>query len=157
MADRKGMVINTHSDGWAEVMVQNDTCSSSCESGCGCSIGNQRPKLATRVLNRAGAKKGDVVSVRMDTIQMFKSIATLYLLPTAGLLAGAVVGANLDNSHSGSPISLAVLLALAGLGLGFLSSVLISRRMALNSKFSPVITRVINIREARADYARADA
>ena len=156
MTDRKGMVINTHKDGWAEVMVQNESCSSSCESGCGCSVGTQRPKLATRVLNRVGAKKGDVVAVRMDTVQMFKSIATLYLLPIAGLLAGAVAGANLDNSYPGSPMSLAVLLSLAGLGLGFLSSVLISRRMASNSKFSPVITRVINIRETRANYARAD-
>ena len=156
MANRKGMVINTDNDGWAEVMVQNDSGCSSCESGCGCSVGTQRPKVATRVLNRAGAKKGDVVDIRLDTGQMFKSIATLYLIPIAGLMAGAVVGADLDSLHTNALISMSIFLGLAGLGLGFLVSILISRRMSLNNQFSPVITRIINIRETRTDYAKAN-
>jgi sigma-E factor negative regulatory protein RseC len=157
MAHRKGMVLNTHSDGWAEVMVQSDSNCGSCESGCGCSVSAQRPKVATRVLNRAGAQEGDMVDIRMDSGRMFKSFAILYLLPIAGLMVGAVVGAELDNLYSNSPISIAIFLGLAGLGLGFLVSILASRKMSLNSKFSPVITRIIGIREARADYAKSGA
>ncbi len=154
MANRKGMVINTNNDGWAEVMVQDDDGCSSCQSGCGCSIGTQGPKVATRVLNKVGAKKGDLVAIRMDTSKVLISIALLYLVPIAGLMAGAILGADIDALGGNGEAIMAVVLGGSGLGLGFLLSILLSRKMSSNTKFSPVITRIIRINEIRANYAK---
>lgn len=157
MANKKGTVINTDNNGWAEVMVQNDGECGSCESGCGCSISSHRPKTATRVLNKIGAKKGDFVAINMDSGKMFTGFALIYLVPIAGLMIGALWGSNAAPFGAGSETTASAVFGAVGLGLGFLVSILLSRKMAANSKYSPVITRIIGIREIQSDYAHANA
>jgi sigma-E factor negative regulatory protein RseC len=154
MAKKQGMVLSTDNRGWAEVMVQDDSHCGSCQSGCGCALGTDRSKTATRVRNRAGAREGDRVDIQLDTGSMFKSIAALYLIPVAGLLAGALWGAELDAARAAGPAALSVLLGLAGLGLGFAATIFISRRISRNRKFSPIITRIIGVQETKAEFAR---
>lgn len=151
MANKKGTVVNTDNKGWAEVMVQNDGECGSCQSGCGCSVSSHRPKTATRVRNEIGAKKGDYVAIKMDSGKMFTGFAFLYLVPIAGLMIGAIWGSNTSLFGDAA----AAVFSTLGLVSGFLVSVLVSRKLAANAKYSPVITRVIGIKEIQAEYAHA--
>ncbi len=157
MATKKGTVINADNNGWAEVMVQNDGECGSCQSGCGCSISSNRPKTATRVLNKIGAKKGDYVAIQMDSGKMLTGFAFLYLVPIAGLMIGAIWGSNISLFGEGNGTTTAAVFSALGLGLGFLISILVSRKLAENIKYSPVISRIIGIKEIQAEYAHAGA
>ena len=64
-------------------------------------------------------------------------------------------GGRVASLQTGDVAAMSVLSGLAGLGIGLLVLILLSRKIASNQGFTPVITRIVTFRETRADYARA--
>ena len=143
MAQKNGRVTNIGAEGWAEVIVERGDACNNCESSQFCHALSDCSKLKTSVVNKAGAKPGDLVAIRLDTRIIFKGAVILYLVPVVGMLAGAVSGNGLSNGLGIEPTISTIIFAFVGLGFGFLIPALFSRKMSTNKKQIPVITRII--------------
>ena len=147
MAQKKGRVTRIGEDGWAMVVTERGDACSNCESAQFCHSLADCSKLETRVLNRAGARVGDTVSISLSSGSVLKSALILYILPTVSLLFGSVVGVELHKQLGIGETGAAIGLGFAGLLLGFAIAKLISRRQTTSRKLTPVITRIIQPKE----------
>jgi positive regulator of sigma E activity len=75
--------------------------------------------------------------------KMLKNAALIYLIPIAGLLSGAIIGADLNVKLAISETSAAILFSLVGLCLGFCITFFISRLMSTKNQNAPIITHII--------------
>ena len=129
---------------YAEVITERrDACSDCGASHC-CSSFGAHSKMVTKALNRSGAKKGDRVSIRLRSFDVTKSAAIAYLIPVAGFMTGVLTGAGIHVRLGLSETASVMLFGFAGLGLGILSTVWISRWVGSKKGLTPVITRVLS-------------
>jgi sigma-E factor negative regulatory protein RseC len=143
MATKKGRVTQVNSDNWAVVVTHKEDACHNCEAAQFCHALADCSKMETRVLNRAGAAVGDFVCISLSSATVLKSALLLYLVPTAGLLAGAIAGAQFYERFGIGETAAALLSGFAGLIASFIIVKFISKRQALGDKLTPVITRVI--------------
>jgi sigma-E factor negative regulatory protein RseC len=143
MAQEKGLVTSIREDGWARVVTdRRDACGDCRASHCCASFGSSS-EMVIKALNRAGAGVGDLVSITLNSGTVIKGAAILYLIPVAGLMSGAIMGAGLSERLPFSETGAVTLLSFGGLILGFIITALISRRMSARGRLTPVITRII--------------
>lgn len=143
MAQKNARVTNVNTEGWAEVLVERGDACNNCESSQFCHALSDCSKLKTTVRNQAGAKPGDLVTIQMNTQKVFKAAVILYLVPIAGMLAGAIAGNGFSSGLGIEQTFATIIFAFAGLGFGFLVPVAFSRRISANKRLTPVITRII--------------
>ncbi|CAB1059494.1 hypothetical protein D1BOALGB6SA_4256 [Olavius sp. associated proteobacterium Delta 1] len=143
MAQKRGLVRRISRDGWAMVVTERDDACSNCESAQFCHSLADCSRMETRVLNRANAGLGDRVIISLNSSSVLKSALILYILPTVGLLLGAIGGSGLYKHLGIGETGAAILFGFAGLILGFTIAGLISKRQTANSRLTPVITRII--------------
>ncbi len=143
MAVTKGFVTRTNENGLADFVPQEKSECGSCSSMHSCGIGSRRKRLATGVLNKAGADVGDFVTVSIKSSKILTSIAVIYLIPVAGLLIGAITGANIYDVLAFDETTSAIIFSLTGLCLGGLLATFISRKLSANHKFTPTITKIL--------------
>ena len=128
----------------AYVEAQFSSGCSSCSSDKGCAsltlskIFNAKPRQY-RVLNLIDAKVGDVVVIGLQEGALLKGAISVYLLPLALLLAGALAGyyAGPDTASDAYP----VVGALLGMMVGVAWLKFFTARISLNSQFHPLILR----------------
>lgn len=143
MADTKGFVISTSEAGLAQVITERldacDYCSAknSCHSSC------SSVKIEKKALNNIGADVGDHVTISLSSRTVLKSAAALYLIPIAGLMVGAVFGAVINPKLAIDETLSSIIFGSIGLGLGFLVTSLISKRMSSTNQLTPIITRIL--------------
>ena len=150
MAQRKGLVIRVEKDGWAQVATERKGSCDGCGPGHNCHSCLSSSKIVTRVLNKAGAKAGDLVTVSLDSNMILKNAAVLYLLPIVGLVASALLGADLSVDWGVSETGTAIGFGAAGLCLGFFIAVFISKQMSADDRLTPIISRII---QSGSEYA----
>ena len=143
MAHTKGLVTSIEKEGWAQVATERKGVCGGCKSTHSCHSCLTNSKIVTEVLNKAGAKEGDLVTVSLDSGLVLKSAAILYLIPVAGLMAGALMGAVLSVGLAISETSATIAFGFAGLCLGFFITAFISRQMSANNRNTPIITHII--------------
>ena len=144
MPQKTGKVIEAFDDGWAEVVTDKLEACGDCTASRSCHSDCRSLRLTSRVINAAGAKPGDTVSIYLSFRSVLKSASLLYLLPVACLGAGAFSGAHSHAALSLSESAAAVLFALIGLCLGFAVLAFFSGPIARKAKLTPVITRIIH-------------
>lgn len=143
MAQEKGLVASIGEDGWAEVVTERkDACGDCGASRCCVSFG-PGSEIAIKALNRAGAKVGDLVSISLGSGTVIKGAAILYVIPLAGLISGALMGAGLNQRLPISETGAVTVFGFAGLFLGLMITAVISRWMSAHNRLTPVITRII--------------
>ena len=143
MAQKKGRVSRIEKDGWAMVITEKGDACSNCESAQFCHSLANCSRMETRVINRAKARVGDMVSISLSSKSILKSAMILYILPTVSLVAGALGGAGWHSHVGMGETGAAILFGFAGLILGFTTAGLISKHLTAGSKLTPVITRII--------------
>ena len=143
MAHTKGIMIRTEENGWAEVVCERSGACSGCHSTQNCHSCLSHSKTIVRVLNKAGANEGDLVSINLSNKELLKGAATLYLLPVVGLMVGAFIGPNFDTILSISGTGLSVLFSFLGLCLGFSIAAFVSRRKSAKNKMVPIADKII--------------
>jgi sigma-E factor negative regulatory protein RseC len=149
MAQRIGLVIQLEKDGWAKVATERKGACNGCGPGHHCQSCLSSPKVVTSVLNQAGAKAGDLVTVSLDSGMILKNAAVLYLLPVVGLVASAILGVALSADWGISETGAGIGFGGAGFCLGFFVAVFISKRMSADDRLTPTISRII---QPGADY-----
>ena len=143
MAHTKGLVTSIEKEGWAQVATERTGVCGGCKSTHSCHSCLTNSKIVTEVLNKAGAKEGDLVTVSLDSGLVLKSAAIMYLIPIAGLMAGALMGAVLSVGLAISETSVTIAFGFAGLCLGFFIAAFISRQMSANNRLTPMISQII--------------
>ena len=147
MTQEEGIVCSISEDGWAQVITQRKGSCAHCSAGHGCQLFGSGSKMVARALNRASAGVGDHVFFSLTHQSVVKIAAIVYLIPVTSLILGAFAGAGLWQRLGISESAAAVLLGLAGLSLGFLIMILISRWISTKNNLTPVITRVVKAGE----------
>ena len=127
---KKGIVISIGKDGWAEVVTDKLDACADCVTARNCPTSCRRTKVATRVFNKAGAREGDMVSVYLSAGSVLQSAALLYLIPVFSLIIGAFTGTGLSEQLEMNESTSALIFGLAGLFIGFLFLVALSRRIS---------------------------
>lgn len=143
MAQKRGLVKNISTDGWAMVVTERDDACSNCESAQFCHSLADCSRIETRVLNQAHAEVGDRVVISLSSASVFKGAMILYILPTVSLLVGAIGGFELHRQLGVDETLAAILFGFTGLVLGFTIAKLISKNQRASIGLTPVITGVI--------------
>ena len=144
MAQKKGRVRSVGKDGWAMVVSEKGDACSNCESSQFCHSLADCSRIESRVINRASAGVGDRVIISLDSSSVYKSAMILYILPTLSLFIGAIGGSGFHKYLGLGESGAAIVFGFGGLIFGFTIAFLISRRLTVVSKLTPVITRIIN-------------
>ena len=143
MAKKKAWVTDVNGNGWAQVVIdRGDTCNH-CEASEFCHSISNCSKMKTKVLNKADATVGDLVAIELNSKTLYKSAFVLYLVPAIGLLAGAISGDGLSENLSIEHSGLTIVLAFAGLAMGFAITIIFSHWMSAKKKLTPVITTIV--------------
>ena len=150
MAQTIAIVTSTGKDGSATVVAEKGQGCGSCGTVSHCYRGQAGRTEETTALNRAGAKAGDRVSLHVQSGTILSRMAVLYLLPVAGMLAGAFAGEFLFADPGGGKSGHTVLLGVGGFALGFALSVAISSIWSAARPIIPVITRILSHRTVNA-------
>ncbi len=106
------------------------------------SIGRDKPQTV-KAQNPIHARTGDHVEFDLPGHTELKVSLILWVVPLAGLIAGAAVGANLDQLLSLSADLATLLGALSGCGLAFALLMLYDRRAAKDPRLTPRILKVV--------------
>ena len=116
-------------------------------NGCGCydhchaiEGGN---KMVIKAVNLAQAREGDVVVLYLNTRAKFKCIATVYLLPVLGLLAGALSSNFLSRLIGLDPSWGMALFTVAGATAAVVLMRFLANRMARQESFTPIVKRIV--------------
>lgn len=143
MAKTTGIVIRTLAGGRAHVVANKQGECGSCSASHSCHTSAAVKKMTTTVINPLGAEPGDAVAIDVSTGQLLKGMALIYLLPVMGLLIGAVFGATIKASVAMTETGSALLFGGIGLALGFGLVITLSKLLAANDAYTPVIRRII--------------
>jgi len=144
MAEQIGIVRDTVGIGRARVVTDRRGACSGCQSGSGaCQSCLASAKLESNVINLLGAQTGDVVKIALPTTTLYKGAAILYLLPIAGLIAGAFAGLWIASVLGWGDTAGTVLGAMLGLGAGMGGVIRLGRSRKLSQELTPTITAIL--------------
>jgi len=143
MAHTRGLVIKIKEDGIAQVVTDRKNACGGCGSTHSCNSCLSNSKMTAEALNSIGAKEGDLVEISLNSGVVLKSAAAMYLIPVAGLMAGALAGVGVSSILAVDETISAIIFSIIGLCLGFMTTALISRRMSVRNRLTPVITQII--------------
>jgi len=147
MAHSRGLVVSIKEGGRAQVVTDRKNACDSCGSTHSCNSCLSNSKIVTEALNSIGAKEGDLVDISLNSSVVLKSAAAMYLVPVAGLMAGALTGVGVSGILAVDKTMSAIIFSIIGLCLGFMITALISKRMSVRNRLTPIITQVIKNNE----------
>lgn len=120
-------------------MVRNAACGS-CKA---CSIGIDSKSLELEAVNLCGAKKDDVVEIRLETDSFLSAVSIIYGIPLLCLLAGIFVGYLVGGSLATEVKELtAIGMGLLFMALGFLV-IRSQNKKFRREKYVPKAVRVV--------------
>ncbi|MGB5985190.1 MAG: SoxR reducing system RseC family protein [Desulfobacterales bacterium] len=145
MATEEGIVTHIVSRDIVQVKTVRSSACKACSARHSCKPGETQ-EMNVEVLNPLGAKPGDRVVLTFDTGNLLKATFLLYILPIAGLLAGAIVGNHLGGQWSMGPGARSGLSALIGFGGLFLTLLFVRKKgnqLGRQSRYRPRVTRIL--------------
>ena len=143
MPCKEGVVLDVKDNGLARVVTRREQACAECGSSTCCPAMGSVQSTSMEAFNRAGAGVGDSVTVSFKHQSPVKSAAILYLIPTAGLVAGLVSSSYLSNKGSLDESSLSMIFSLAGFVLGLMISFLINAWLTRFRGYAPEVTQIL--------------
>lgn len=143
MAHTRGLVIKIHKNGIAQVVIDRKNACSGCGSSHSCHSCLSNSKMTTEALNNAGAKEGDLVDVSLKSGVVLKGAAIMYLVPIAGLMAGALIGSFISGRLPIDETMSAIIFSIFGLCIGFMITAFFSKQMSAKNHLTPIITQIV--------------
>ena len=141
----QGFVLETLPDGTAKIKVPRTSDCGSCNSQGDCCepFGNDFMLLVAK--NQAGARTGQEVAVEFSSVGSGKAMAVLYILPLGALLAGSILGYNLE--LFGSSDASAALFSILFLVASFFGIYIYNQRnWARDARLQPIIVQILSSR-----------
>jgi len=134
-----GKVLETGA-GRARVEVSPSGLCSHCEMASSCMPASSGNRII-EVSDPIGVSPGLRVRIELAGSKIVLASALAYLVPLAGLFAGALIG--FYSATRGSEETWSTIGAAAGLALGFLLSRMAGQRLASRGRITPVITGIV--------------
>lgn len=142
MASEEGVVVRVDGDdAWVKT-VRGDACES-CSSKAACHTMGGGKEMQVPALNPIGARVGDRVLLKMDTLPFLKGTFLVYMVPILLLVVGAAIGEWVSLVSNLQPPLPSVLFAFGGLAAGLLFMKIVANRLAQKADYRPRIARVI--------------
>ncbi len=142
MASEEGVVVRVDGADTRVKTIRGDACES-CSSKAACHTMGGGREMEVSALNPIGARVGDRVVLKMDTLPFLKGTFLVYMFPILLLVGGAALGEWISlSSNLQSPLP-SVLSAFGGLACGLLFMKRIANRLAQKTDYRPRIVRVI--------------
>ncbi|MDR1773945.1 MAG: SoxR reducing system RseC family protein [Clostridioides sp.] len=141
----KGYIVEIVDEKTAKVRIKQH---SACEHCGKCkTLSTESGYIVVEADNSYGAMMGDLVEVNMESVNVLKATAIVYLFPLMALLIGTI-GSNylLKSFGFGANINVEVVSAIVGLVLTGFTYLLIKRRdknFRDSGNFIPIITRIL--------------
>jgi sigma-E factor negative regulatory protein RseC len=144
MPQEQGYVLSVEGNGWVQVATERNSACGHCAaaSQC-CQSAMYNNRVATRALNRAGAHEGDIVYITMNAPSVLKAALLVYMVPLIGLVLGSVVGGPLGSILTMNATAAAIIFAAVGFIGGLGIAMLVSRHLAHDLRYIPVVTQVV--------------
>lgn len=143
MALEEGIVCRVYRDGWAEVITERKDACARCGASHSCRLAGSGSNMVTKAINRAGAGVQDRVAISLKRQSLLKTAGIVYMIPVICFLLGAIAGVGLTTRLDMGINTGAVLFGLAGLALGFVIIILISRSMSHGESLTPIIVEIL--------------
>ena len=137
------MIVKQVEPGWAWVKAKRLGATSGCGCYDHCHMIEGGNKMVIKAVNLAQAREGDVVVLYLSTSAKFKCIATVYLLPVLGLLAGALSSNYLSRLLGLDPSWGMALFTVAGVVAAVFLMRFLANRMAHQERFTPIVKRIV--------------
>lgn len=142
MANEEGVVIRVDaSETWVKT-IRSDACDSCASKGTCHTLGGGRD-MEVLAVNTIGARVGDRVILKMDTLPFLKGTFLVYMFPILLLVGGAALGEWISHSLERSSSLPSILLGFGGLAFGLILMKRIANRLAARDDYRPRISRVI--------------
>lgn len=141
--NQRGYIIELVDGTTAKIKMQKHSACAACGK---CASSTDKKDIIVEVDNNIGAKVGDYVEVNMDSVNVIKAAAIVYIVPLIALLGGTIVSYGIFNFID-IGMNKEVLSGFIGIVLTIISYLLIKskdRKFRESRNYIPVITKVIN-------------
>lgn len=141
--NQRGYVIELVDGTTAKIKMQKHSACAACGK---CASSTDKKDIIVEVDNNIGAKVGDYVEVNMDSVNVIKAAAIVYIVPLIALLGGTIVSYGVFNFID-IGMNKEVLSGFIGIVLTIISYLLIKskdRKFRESRNYIPIITKVIN-------------
>ncbi|MDU7966909.1 MAG: SoxR reducing system RseC family protein [Paeniclostridium sordellii] len=141
--NQHGYVIELVDGTTAKIKMQKHSACAACGK---CASSADKKDIIVEVDNNIGAKVGDYVEVNMDSVNVIKAAAIVYIVPLIALLGGTIISYGILNFID-IGMNKEVLSGFIGIVLTAISYLLIKgkdRKFRESRNYIPIITKVIN-------------
>ncbi|CEP49694.1 hypothetical protein GOD95_11985 [Paeniclostridium sordellii] len=141
--NQRGYIIELVDGTTAKIKMQKHSACAACGK---CASSTDKKDIIVEVDNNIGAKVGDYVEVNMDSVNVIKAAAIVYIVPLIALLGGTIVSYGILNFID-IGMNKEVLSGFIGIVLTIISYLLIKskdRKFRESRNYIPIITKVIN-------------
>ncbi|GAA0106057.1 SoxR reducing system RseC family protein [Paraclostridium sordellii] len=141
--NQRGYVIELVDGTTAKIKMQKHSACAACGK---CASSADKKDIIVEVDNNIGAKVGDYVEVNMDSVNVIKAAAIVYIVPLIALLGGTIISYGILNFID-IGMNKEVLSGFIGIVLTAISYLLIKgkdRKFRESRNYIPIITKVIN-------------
>lgn len=141
--NQRGYVIELVDGTTAKIKMQKHSACAACGK---CASSTDKKDIIVEVDNNIGAKVGDYVEVNMDSVNVIKAAAIVYIVPLIALLGGTIISYGIFNFID-IDMNKEVLSGFVGIVLTIISYLLIKskdRKFRESRNYIPIITKVIN-------------
>ena len=141
--NQRGYVIELVDGTTAKIKMQKHSACAACGK---CASSTDKKDIIVEVDNNIGAKVGDYVEVNMDSVNVIKAAAIVYIVPLIALLGGTIISYGILNFID-IGMNKEVLSGFIGIVLTAISYLLIKskdRKFRESRNYIPIITKVIN-------------
>lgn len=141
--NQRGYVIELVDGTTAKIKLQKHSACAACGK---CASSADKKDIIVEVDNNIGAKVGDYVEVNMDSVNVIKAAAIVYIVPLIALLGGTIISYGILNFID-IGMNKEVLSGFIGIVLTAISYLLIKskdRKFRESRNYIPIITKVIN-------------
>lgn len=141
--NQRGYIIELVDGTTAKIKMQKHSACAACGK---CASSTDKKDIIVEVDNNIGAKVGDYVEVNMDSVNVIKAAAIVYIVPLIALLGGTIVSYVIFNFID-IGMNKEVLSGFIGIVLTIISYLLIKskdRKFRESRNYIPIITKVIN-------------
>ena len=140
--NQRGYVIELVDGTTAKIKMQKHSACAACGK---CASSTDKKDIIVEVDNNIGAKVGDYVEVNMDSVNVIKAAAIVYIVPLIALLGGTIISYGIFNFID-IGMNKEVLSGFIGIVLTIISYLLIKskdRKFRESRNYIPIITKVI--------------
>lgn len=141
--NQRGYIIELVDGTTAKIKMQKHSACAACGK---CASSTDKKDIIVEVDNNIGAKVGDYVEVNMDSVNVIKAAAIVYIVPLIALLGGTIISYGIFNFID-IGMNKEVLSGFIGIVLTIISYLLIKskdRKFRESRNYIPIITKVIN-------------